>query len=271
MTPLGTLPRRMEGFPPYYERFCIYSPPCYLNGGTDRRADRQMFPDLHKRDEMAEFKEQIKEIVEIVQLVPEQFKTMCFEMLLKEAIASNRPATVHSPSAPVAPQPKSSVKDPIPQALEKIDEALSVPPSSQPKVGEGTDIVTGDIHMKVRKFLEKGDLTVSNLNELFYKNNGGFESLITDLGVTKMSEAQMRVSLFQALHNALATGEFVTSVEKVREECKMRKSYADQNFGANFKNNASLFDFGTWTKDVTELKLSEEGKKSLAIIIKTLS
>ncbi len=220
---------------------------------------------------MADFKEQIKEIVEIVALVPEEFKTRCFEMLLEEAIANNRPATAYPPSASVAPTPKASAKNTTPQAEEKIDEAPTAPPSVQPKVGEGTDIVTADIHMKVRKFLEKGDLTVTNLNELFYKDNGGFESLITDLRVTKMSEAQMRISLIQALHNALASGEFVTSVEKVREECKMRKSYADANFGANFKNNASLFDFGTWTKDVTELKLSEEGRKSLAAIIKTLS
>ena len=228
-------------------------------------------PYLHKRDDMTQFKEQIREIVEIVALVPEEFKTMCFEMLLKEAIANNRPATAHSLSVPVASSSKASGQDSIPQSQEKIKEALPVPPSVQPKVGEGTDIANGDIHMKVRKFLDKGDLTVANLNELFYKDNGGFESLITDLGVTKMSEAQMRISLFQALHTALASGEFVTSVEKVREECKMRKSYADANFGANFKNNASLFDFGTWTKDVTELKLSEDGKKSLTNIIKTLS
>lgn len=220
---------------------------------------------------MAEFKEQIKEIVEIVALVPEEFKTKCFEMLLEEAIANNRPATAYPPPAPVAPAPKAPAKGTTPQAEEKIDETPSAPPSVQPKVGEGTDIATVDIHMKVRKFLEKGDLTVANLNELFYKDNGGFESLITDLGVTKMSEAQTHISVLQALHNALDSGEFVTTVEKVREECKMRKSYDSANFTANFKNNASLFDFGTWTKDVTELKLSEEGKKDLAAIIKTLS
>lgn len=220
---------------------------------------------------MAEFKEQIKEIVEIVALVPEEFKTKCFEMLLEEAIVKNRPIMASRPSVTLVPAPNAPTKDTTPQTEEKINETSPSPPSVQPKVGEGTDITTADIHMKVRKFLEKGDLTVANLNELFYKSNGDFESLITDLQVTKMSEAQMRISLLQALHNALASGEFVTSVEKVREECKMRKSYADANFGANFKNNASLFDFGIWTKDVTELKLSEEGRKSLAVIIKTLS
>lgn len=219
---------------------------------------------------MSKFKEQIKEIVEIVALVPEEFKTMCFEILLKEAIANSRSAAAPPLAESAALTSKSSAKETTHQNEAKIDEAPPMPPSVQPKVGEGADIVAGDIHIKVRKFFEKGEITIANLNELFYKDNGGFESLITDLGVTKISEAQMRISLLQALHNALASGDFVTTVEKVREECKMRKSYDGANFSANFKNNSLMFDFGTWTKDVTELKVSEEGKKSLTTIIKTL-
>jgi hypothetical protein len=220
---------------------------------------------------MADLKERIKEIVEIVANVPEEFKATCFEMLLKEAIANNRSAAAPPAVAHVAPTPKTLLKDKTTQTEEKLENEPLAPSSVQPTVGEGTDITAGDIHMKVRKFLEKGALTIDNLNELFYKDNGGFESLITDLGVSKISEAQMRISLLQALHNALPSGEFVTTVESVREECKMRKSYDGTNFSANFKNNASLFDFGTWTKDVTELKLSEHGKKDLATLIKTLS
>ena len=220
---------------------------------------------------MADLKEQIKEIVEIVALVPDEFKTICFEMLLNEAIANGRLVAALSPPSPIAPVHRSPSKDAISQAEDNIDESSSGDASVRPKVGEGTDIATSDIHMKVRKFLERGGLTTDNLNELFYKEDGGFESLITDLGVTKMSEAQTRISLIQALHNALASGEFVTTVEKVREECKMRKSYDGANFTANFKNNASLFDFGLWTKDTTELKLSELGKKELAVVVTALS
>ena len=219
---------------------------------------------------MAELKQQIKEIVEIVALVPEDFRTMCFEMLLKDAIALNRVAAEASLNLSTS-KIKPKTKDATPLADEQIDEDTSVPPSVQPKVGEGTDITSADVHMKVRKFLEKSALTVANLNELFYKENEGFESLITDLGVTKMSEAQTRIALLQALHSALASGDFVTTIEDVREECKMRKSYDSPNFTTNFRNNSGLFDFGTWTKDVKELRLSEEGKKSLAAIVKSLS
>ena len=220
---------------------------------------------------MSDLKHQIKEIVEIVALVPEEFKTTCFEILLKEAVANNKPSAVSEAAksafdASVPPVTNSPAK--VEETVDEPDTALR---SAQPKVDEGTDIATADVHIKVRRFLEKSDLTIANLNELFYKENDGFQSLITDLGATKVSEAQMRISLLQALHNALDSGEFVTTVEKVREECKMRKSYDSNNFGANFRNNALLFDFGTWTKDVTELKLSEPGKKDLVTIIKALS
>lgn len=220
---------------------------------------------------MNAFKDQIREIVEIVALVPEQFKATCFEMLLKEAIANCRPNAASPAEKAAASATQTPAKNSTPKVEELVDEPPAASKSAQPKVGEGTDITASDIHIKVRKFLEKGELTVSNLNELFYKENDGFASLITDLGVTKMSEAQMRISLIQTLHHSLASGEFATTVEAVREECKMRKSYDSTNFGANFKNNASLFDFGTWSKDVTELKLSELGKKDLVTAVKALS
>jgi hypothetical protein len=51
----------------------------------------------------------------------------------------------------------------------------------------------------------------------------------------------------------------------------MRKCYDSTNFTKNFKNSGESFDFGEWTKDVTELRLSEEGKKALAEVVKKLS
>ena len=125
--------------------------------------------------------------------------------------------------------------------------------------------------MKTRKFMEKGEVTLAHLNELFYKKDDVFESLSVDLKVTKMSEAQIRIALLQALHNSLASGDFQTTVEAVREECKARKTYDSTNFTANFKNAADFFDFGTWSREVTELRLSEAGKKELAAVVKLTS
>ena len=217
---------------------------------------------------MQSLKEEIKEIVEIVALVPEAQKAMCFEMLLKEALAHRRPSQSPSPLSqtptPKTPAPPSPAASPV-----LSDDLLSN--GVQPKVNEGSDIVSSDLHMKTRKFLEKGEVSLDQLNELFYKKGEGFESLSVDLQVTKMSEAQIRIALLQALQSSLASGDFETTVEAVREECKARKTYDSANFTANFKNAADLFDFGTWSKDVTALRLSEAGKKELASVIKLIS
>lgn len=223
---------------------------------------------------MADLKEQIREIVDIVALVPESLKTTCFEMLLKDALSHRRaphpPPPAPAPITPPVAPPATNWTAPASDSSD-ADTGGTVRPAIQPKVAEGSDITLADIHMKARKFLKKGEVTLLQLNDLYYKDSGGFESLTIDLGVTKMSEAQTRIALLQALHNALSDGDFQTTVEAVREECKMRKSYDSTNFTANIKNNAGYFDFGTWSKEITDLRLSEAGKKALATIIKSLT
>ena len=128
-----------------------------------------------------------------------------------------------------------------------------------------------DLHMKTKKFMDKGGLTLEHINNVFYKEGDKFELLITDFGATTMAEGQIRIASMQALQHALVDGEFTTTVEAVRDECKIRKCYDAGNFTTNFKKNAGTFDFGEWSKDVADLRLSEEGKKALAEVVKTLS
>ena len=213
---------------------------------------------------MQSLEEEIKEIVETVALVPEAQKAICFEMLLKEALANRRA----SPSLPPAPTLRTTA--PSPPAASPVAPTDLPANGAQPKVNDGADIVSADLHMKTRKFLEKGEVTLDQLNELFYKEGEGFESLSVDLKVSKMSEAQIRIALLQALQNSLGRGDFETAVEAVREECKARKTYDSTNFTANFKNAADLFDFGAWSKDVTALRLSEAGKRELASVVKLI-
>lgn len=223
---------------------------------------------------MVDLKEEIKEIVEIVALVPESLKVMCFEMLLKDALAKRHApskAPVHAP-APPAPEPK------VPKAVAPMEESdtesdsTSIPaPGVQPKVGGGSDITSSDLHMKTKKFMEKGGLTLEHINNVFYKEGDNFQLLITDFGATNMAEGQIRIASMQALQHALVDGDFRTAVSAVREECKIRKCYDQSNFAANFKKNADTFDFGEWSKEVTELRLSEDGKKALVEVIKKLS
>jgi hypothetical protein len=107
------------------------------------------------------------------------------------------------------------------------------------------------------------------LNNLFYKQNEVIEPLYEDVKTTRMAEAQIRVALLIAMKTAIPSGEFEAPVDVIRAECRDRKSYDQANFAANFKNNESLFD-GKYGKDTTSLRLSEDGRKELAQLIKEL-
>lgn len=218
---------------------------------------------------MTSLKEEVKEIVEIVALVPDEHKAMCFEMLLKDALAKRHsaPKPVPPPSAPEA----KAAKSPAPAGdVDDTDDQKPPAAGGQPKVNEGSDVVSADLHMKTRKFMSSNGLTLEDINNVFYKEGDKFELLITDFGATNMTEGQIRIAQMQALHHALIDGEFTTTVEAVREECKMRKCYDSANFTKNFRVNAATFDFGEWSREVAELRLSEDGKKSLAEVIKAL-
>lgn len=54
----------------------------------------------------------------------------------------------------------------------------------------------------------------------------------------------------------------------MRAESQLRKSYDRANFAANFKNNANLFEgFESYDK-AAPLRLSEDGRKELAELVK---
>lgn len=224
---------------------------------------------------MTSLKEEVKEIVEIVALVPEEHRAMCFEMLLKDALSKRHALSKPAPHpAPHASAPEAApAKSPAPANNAGDATGDQMPPAAgiQPKVNEGSDIVMADLHMKTRKFMSSNDLTLEHINNVFYKEGDKFELLITDFGATNMTEGQIRIASMQALHQALTDGDFTTTVEAVRDECKMRKCYDAPNFARNFRANAETFDFGEWSKEVNELRLSEGGKKALAEVVKTLT
>ena len=117
--------------------------------------------------------------------------------------------------------------------------------------------------------MDKYSITLTHLNNLFYKEADELQPLYEDLKTTRLAEAQIRIVLLQALKRGLTTGDFVAEIDTVRSECRDRKSYDQGNFAANFKNNKTLFD-GEYSKDTTRIGLSEEGRAELAEIIKEL-
>ena len=98
------------------------------------------------------FKEEVKEIVEILALVPEPHKAMCFEILLKEALSNRRTPTISLQAQPAA---KPMTVEPIALTADPVDSAAPSLNGIQPKVNNGSDIAISDLHMKTKKILGK--------------------------------------------------------------------------------------------------------------------
>jgi len=204
---------------------------------------------------MTKLKSTVLEIVEIVKECPENLQALCFELLLRHELDSLLPAKKQKESteggSETDEKPTERIK-PIVEETAKSQEDLS----------------EVDLHVKVKHFMKKHGVSLEQLNN-HYKEDSAILPLYEDLKTTRMAEAQIRISLLQSLQNAIADGEFQCQVANVRTECNERKCYDGGNFAKNFKNNASLFD-GDYDKSTASMKLSEDGKKELADIIKEL-
>jgi hypothetical protein len=206
---------------------------------------------------MKELQDKVLEIAEIAKKCPNNFQAICFELLLRHHLESISPTREKGPKSP-----------------DQKDGADTDDKRNGPDVGgisdTQDDISEKDIHAKVRRFIEKYGISIDHLNNLFYKEGESIAVLYEDLQTSRMAEGQIRIALLQSLRQALETGDFHTRVEDVRTESITRKCYDSPNFGKNFTKKATLFDFEKYSKDVDLIKLSEEGRKELAALIKEL-
>lgn len=210
---------------------------------------------------MTKLKEKVLELAEIAKECPENLQVVCFELLLKHHLDSISPKSIKP--AEVAAQA----------------DAAASPPPTEPNaknvalqdIAKGQDDISeSDLHIKARHFMKKYGISIEHLNNLFYKDDGKIAPLYEDLKTTRMAEGQIRIALLQSLRSAMANGEFQASVEEIRTEANIRKCYDKNNFAANFNNNVGLFDFSKYDKSIQTLKLSEDGRKELAEVIKEL-
>lgn len=197
-----------------------------------------------------DIKKQVQEFAEIAKGCPENLQETCFRLLLENYLDERKPT-----APPIDP--------PVKSALTAVEKSLDSGGKQQ------GDIQQSDIHVKVKRFMEKNGLSLEELNLVFYKEDDEFLPLFDSLGTTKTSESQLRVALLRCLRSALATGEFEAALEDIKSECQQRKCYDVNNWRNNFVNNSRLFDNDKFTKDV-ELRLSDDGRKELATVIKQL-
>jgi len=204
---------------------------------------------------MKKLKEKVLEAAKLAQECPEDFQKICFELLLKKALKD-----------------EDKGKGPPGAGAEGVDEIDQKEPTSalEKSAASQDDLTRTDVHLKVRRLLEKSGLTVENLNQLFYKEDNNILPLYDDLKTTRVSESQIRITLLQCLHEAIKSGDFKANLDAVRDEAVTRKCYDVKNWANNFNNNAHLFDFEKYSKKIKIVSLSETGKTELANLIKEL-
>lgn len=210
---------------------------------------------------MSSLQDKVKELAEIAASVPDNLQITCFELLLRDYLAS-----ISSESAKPPKKTAVEVNNGLPSEIDQEGSTKNIEESTPMQA----DVTQADLHVKARKFMEKYSVSTGELNNLFYKEGQTIMPLYEDLKTTRMSEAQIRIALLQALHHGLGDGEFIAQVEDIRTECRDRKVLDGPNFSAIFRNNSSLFDFDSYNKDTKSIRLSEEGRKELAEIIKEL-
>jgi len=201
---------------------------------------------------MKKIKEKVLEIAEIAKSCPDNLQSICFETLLKHYLAT------------------IAITSPLPETIQKEVKPEQAVAAVEAATQKQEDLKETDLHVKVKRFMEKETITIDLLNNLFYKEGDKILPLFDDLKTTRTSESQIRVALLQSLVNAFTTGEFQSSVEEIRDICIQRKCYDKNNFSSNFKNNKNLFDFEKFDRSTTNVKLSDPGKTELANIIKEL-
>jgi len=189
----------------------------------------------------SKLKKKIEEIANIAKSAPDEFKEKCFELLLDDYLERERR---------------------IPGSEKAKDKRSDGTPSNEKGRKE-------EIHIKVKAFLRKFDLTPDQLKKLFWIEGDLIEP-IYKLTTTGVSKSQIQISLLEALKEAIKSGKFEFNTENIRSLCNDKKCYDKSNFTKHFKNNKGLFKSETFTKE-EPVELSDEGAEKLAGVIKELT
>lgn len=190
-------------------------------------------------------KNEIENIIEIVNKCPEPLQEKCFEILLNSYLKTNQ--TIEEPSK-IVNTPVNQIKD---EKITKKENDISE-----------EEIKESHFHLVIRRLLTSNSITMKDINNLYYIENEKLKPLYDCLNAQKMSDSQIRIALLTAFENGYSDNVLEFNIQEVRERCKTFKCYDGTNFMAIFKRNKELFD-NIEEKDVTDIKLSNEGRKKM--------
>lgn len=192
-------------------------------------------------------KNEIKEIVEISQLVPESLREKCFELLLNHLL-EGKPTPLH---------PKHKEESTIPESSGQAAQSGGVSSLSLPAA--------------IKAFMRRTNTAQSDIEAIVMTEDGEFH-FIKEPTHANVSKGQHDWALLLALRNGIQNNSLTVDPEAVRSIVQEKGFYDSANFAKNFKNEKySVFYKGTMDAQGEARALTLQGEKHLAELIKSLA
>ncbi len=183
-----------------------------------------------------DFKKELKEILELVKLCPQNLQEKCFEILLNSLLKGES----HKPPVSITDTIVAGVSD-IPNEVNKRIKVFTTPNG-----------ISDDLIRKVFSIDELGNISIE----------------VTDLKSNKTSRRQKNLALLIGIRHQFMEGSFDVPTEELREMCVTYGTYDAANFTTNLKAMKEIF---AGFKPGTTNKLSPIGKKLAADLVKELA
>lgn len=207
----------------------------------------------------AHLKNEIQELAEISNSVPEPFRTRCFEILLQHFLSEQF-------------GPKASSAN-IVDTTNSSESAVHDNASSTDIDSRAKSTISGKLPTpsQVKVFMGKTNVSIEELERIviFEDNEVHF---VAEPSTTKISQGQIEWALLTALKSAIENKGFSVDPEKVRSVCQDKGFYDSGNFITNFKRgkNGALFQ-GALEAQGEAQKLTNAGLVELGKLVKGLS
>jgi len=153
--------------------------------------------------EKEEFEKIVKEVIELVKDVPDEYRHLTYQVLLAQRLQGSKPASG-----------ETGVKGAMPW--------------------------TSSVHAEVKAFLKRNDISQEVLENLFLPDG---ESFVPAYSITTPSSAraQIQIACLASLEHALRDGVFEFSCDDIRRRLTNFGLYDKDHFRAPFKKNRNLF------------------------------
>jgi len=187
-------------------------------------------------------KGELKQIVELVESVPERYRDKCFDLLFSSLLSGQGSST----------SDKEDGSKKVQESQAKNDSGFTLP-------------------AKIKAFVRRYEITEEQLRGIVMVESGDVH-FIREPKDVKNATGQIQWALLFGLKSALLGGDMIVDPEGVRSICIEKGFYDKANFAANFKRapTRSLFN-GVLEPQGESRKLTAKGEEKLADVLKALA